>query len=84
MLASLAILCRDLLTCGQPFVVDEDTPCQQKIKDEYLYAWSKPDALRVGSTEMLPALWKCCIRKNKFSETVPADMFQPSSVQNRA
>ncbi len=53
-LASMAILCRGLRLCGQPFAVSEDASWQS-MRDEYLYPGSMPDALRAGGTEAASA-----------------------------
>ncbi len=53
-LASLAILCRGLRLCGQPFAVSEDASWQS-MRDEYLYPRSMPEALRAGRTEAASA-----------------------------
>ncbi len=49
-LASLAILCRGLRLCGQPFAVSADTSWPS-VRDEYLYPRSKPEATGAGWTE---------------------------------
>jgi len=49
-LASLAILCRGLRLCGQPFAVSADASWKA-LRDEYLYPHSRPDALGAGWTE---------------------------------
>jgi putative transposase len=49
-LASLAILCRGLRLCGQPFTVSADASWKA-LRDEYLYPHSRPDALGAGWTE---------------------------------
>ncbi len=54
-LASLAILCRGLRLCGQPFAVSADASWQQ-MRDEYLYAGGMPDdAIRAGWTDAASA-----------------------------
>lgn len=49
-LASLAILCRGLRLCGQPFAVSEDASWKA-LRDEYLYTRGRPDAAGTGWTE---------------------------------
>ena len=49
-LASLAILCRGLHLWGYPFTPSADASWQS-LRDEYLYAGSRPDAVRAGWTE---------------------------------
>jgi len=49
-LSSLAILCRGLRLCGQPFAVSADASWQH-MRDEYLYAPAAPDGWRAGWTE---------------------------------
>jgi len=49
-LASLAILCRGLRLCGQPFAVSADASWRL-MRDEYLYAHSLPEAVGAGWTE---------------------------------
>ncbi len=54
-LASLAILCRGLRLCGQPFAVSADTSWQQ-MKDEYLHTGGLPNvAARPGWTDAASA-----------------------------
>ncbi len=53
-LASLAILCRGLRLCGQPFAVSEDASWQS-MRDEYLHPESMPEALGAGRTEAASA-----------------------------
>jgi putative transposase len=53
-LASLAILCRCLRLCGQPFAVSADASWQQ-MRNEYLYPHSRPDALGAGWTDAASA-----------------------------
>jgi len=49
-LASLAILCRDIRLCGQPFTVSADA-YWKALRDEYLYPSAVPDSWRAGWTE---------------------------------
>ncbi len=49
-LASLAILCRGLRLCGQPFAVSADASWKA-LRDEYLHARSTPGAVGAGWTE---------------------------------
>jgi transposase len=49
-LASLAILCRDLRLCGQPFAVSADASWKA-LRDEYLYTDGTPGAIGAGLTE---------------------------------
>ncbi len=49
-LASLAILCRGLRLCGQPFAVSADASWPS-MRDEYLYPCSAPEAAGAGWTE---------------------------------
>ncbi|MEM0117976.1 MAG: transposase, partial [Conexivisphaerales archaeon] len=53
-LASLAILCRGLRLCGQPFAVSADASWQQ-MRSEYLHTLSRPDAERAGWTDAASA-----------------------------
>ncbi|MEM0118015.1 MAG: transposase [Conexivisphaerales archaeon] len=53
-LASLAILCRGLRLCGQPFAVSADASWQQ-MRSEYLHTPSRPDAGRAGWTNAASA-----------------------------
>jgi len=54
-LASLAILCRGLRLCGQPFAVSADASWPM-LKNEYLYTADRPDVSRAGWTEWANAL----------------------------
>jgi len=49
-LASLAIFCRGLRLCGQPFAVSADTSWKS-LKNEYLHTGSMLDAPRASGTE---------------------------------
>ncbi len=49
-LASLAILCRGLRLCGQPFAVSADASWKAS-RDEYLYTDGTPGAIGAGWTE---------------------------------
>jgi len=49
-LASLAILCRGMRLCGQPFAVSADASWRL-MRDEYLHAPAAPDSRRAGWTE---------------------------------
>jgi putative transposase len=49
-LASLAILCRGLRLCGQPFAVSADASWKAS-RDEYLYTNGTPGAIGAGWTE---------------------------------
>jgi putative transposase len=49
-LASLAILCRGLRLCGQPFAVSADASWKA-LRDEYLYTDGTPGAIGAGWTE---------------------------------
>jgi putative transposase len=49
-LASLAILCRCLRLCGQPFAVSADASWQ-RMRDEYLHPSAVPDSWRAGWTD---------------------------------
>jgi len=49
-LSSLAILCRGMRLCGQPFAVSADASWQH-MRDEYLYAPAVPDGRGAGWTE---------------------------------
>ena len=49
-LASLAILCRGMRLCGQPFAVSADASWRL-MRDEYLYAPAVPDSRGAGWTE---------------------------------
>jgi putative transposase len=49
-LASLAILCRGLRLCGQPFAVSADASWKA-LRDEYLYPLAVPDSWRAGWTD---------------------------------
>ena len=49
-LSSLAILCRGMRLCGQPFAVSADASWQH-MRDEYLYAPAVPDSRGAGWTE---------------------------------
>jgi len=49
-LSSLAILCRGMRLCGQPFAVSADASWRL-MRDEYLYAHSLPEAVGAGWTE---------------------------------
>ncbi|MDV3276997.1 MAG: transposase [Nitrososphaerales archaeon] len=53
-LASLAILCRGLRLCGQPFAVSADASWQL-LKDEYLHTPTTPEGGRAGWTEVANA-----------------------------
>ncbi len=53
-LASLAILCRGLRLCGQPFAVSADASWQQ-MRNEYLYAPVTPEGWRAGGTDAASA-----------------------------
>jgi putative transposase len=53
-LASLAILCRGLRLCGQPFAVSADASWQQ-MRDEYLHPHNRPDAVGAGWTDATSA-----------------------------
>jgi len=53
-LASLAILCRGLRLCGQPFAVSADASWKQ-LRDEYLYPDGTPGAIRAGGTDAASA-----------------------------
>jgi len=49
-LSSLAILCRGMRLCGQPFAVSADASWRL-MRDEYLYAPAAPDGRGAGWTE---------------------------------
>jgi len=49
-LASLAMLCRGMRLCGQPFAMSADASWQQ-MKVEYLHLGSRPDDLKTGWTD---------------------------------
>ncbi len=49
-LASLAILCRGLRLCGQPFAVSADASWQQ-MRNEYLHTSGTPGAVGAGGTD---------------------------------
>ena len=53
-LASLAILCRGLRLCGQPFAVSADASWQLS-KDEYLHTPTTPEGGRAGWTKVANA-----------------------------
>jgi putative transposase len=53
-LASLAILCRGLRLCGQPFAVSADASWRQ-MRDEYLYTGGAPGATGAGGTDAASA-----------------------------
>jgi len=53
-LASLAILCRGMRLCGQPFAVSADASWRL-MRDEYLYAPIQPENGRAGWTEVASA-----------------------------
>lgn len=53
-LASLAILCRGLRLCGQPFAVSADASWQQ-VRNEYLYTPTAPEGGRAGWTDAASA-----------------------------
>ncbi|MDG7018246.1 MAG: transposase [Nitrososphaerota archaeon] len=53
-LASLAILCRGLRLCGQPFAVSADASWQQ-MRDEYLHTGGTPGVIGAGGTEAASA-----------------------------
>jgi len=53
-LSSLAILCRGMRLCGQPFAVSADASWRL-MRDEYLYAPIQPENGRAGWTEVVSA-----------------------------
>ena len=53
-LASLAILCRGMRLCGQPFALSADASWK-RVRDEYLYPDGVPDAIRAGRTDAASA-----------------------------
>jgi len=53
-LASLAILCRGMRLCGQPFAVSADASWRQ-MRDEYLYPHGVPEAMGAGWTDAASA-----------------------------
>jgi putative transposase len=54
-LASLAILCRGLRLCGQPFAVSADASWHQ-MRNEYLHTPNRPESERAGWTNAASAL----------------------------
>ncbi|MBI3116169.1 MAG: IS200/IS605 family element transposase accessory protein TnpB [Thaumarchaeota archaeon] len=65
-LASLAILCRGLRLCGQPFAVSEDASWQS-LKDEYLYPPVGPNNGGAGWTEAASAPNENVVYENTHS-----------------
>ncbi len=79
-LASLAILCRGLHLCDQPFAVIAD-PSWQQTGDEYPYFGSRPDAFRTGWTDAANApngndVYKNTHSMNRKNAIINHDMHQ--------